>query len=255
MDFRVKLGKFKKKLLYGYRATSDSMITYMKKLGVSVGNGCIFFDPSSCSIDLTNPELLKLGNNVRITHGVTILTHDYSWSVISGVYGECLGGVAPVEIGNNVFIGTGAIILKNVVIGDNVIIGAGSIVTKSCEKNSIYAGNPARKILTLEEWYYKRQKESYSEALRIAYILKNKDRNILKRALREYEVLYKGDENNQIKQLFNDTGYYEKCHEFYKGNISRFDSIEDLILAAIETYSRGKSECCEDCCLLEKNSK
>ena len=55
----------------------------------------------------------------------------------------------PVIIGNNVWIGSGVIILPNVTIGDNCILGANSVVTKSFEKNSVIAGNPARLIKTL----------------------------------------------------------------------------------------------------------
>ena len=56
----------------------------------------------------------------------------------------------PVIIGNNVWIGSGVIILPNVTIGDNCIIGANSVVTKSFDKNSVIAGNPARLIKTLQ---------------------------------------------------------------------------------------------------------
>lgn len=35
--------------------------------------------------------MLKIGNNVQITAGVTILTHGYDWSVLKGYYGEILG--------------------------------------------------------------------------------------------------------------------------------------------------------------------
>jgi acetyltransferase-like isoleucine patch superfamily enzyme len=51
---------------------------------------------------------------------------------------------SPVAIGKNVFIGTGAIVLKGVTIGDNSVIGAGSVVTRSIAANSIAAGNPCR---------------------------------------------------------------------------------------------------------------
>lgn len=49
-------------------------------------------------------------------------------------------------MGNNVWIGGGAIILPGVTIGDNVVIVAGSIVTKDIPDNVIAAGNPCRVI-------------------------------------------------------------------------------------------------------------
>ena len=55
----------------------------------------------------------------------------------------------PICIGQNVFVGTGAIILKGVTIGDNSVIGAGSVVTKSIPANVIAAGNPCRVIKPL----------------------------------------------------------------------------------------------------------
>jgi acetyltransferase-like isoleucine patch superfamily enzyme len=50
---------------------------------------------------------------------------------------------APVEIGNNVFIGAHSTILKGVKIGDNAIVGACSVVTRSIPENEVWAGNPA----------------------------------------------------------------------------------------------------------------
>ena len=134
-----------KRIVFGYRTTSEAYIHYLHKIGVQVGNGTVIFDPHNVIIDTQNPKLLHIGNNVRITSGCVLLTHDFSWSVIGGVYGQCVGGVAPVSIGNNVFIGMNSIILKGSYIGDNVIIGAGSIVNGSCESNSVYVGNPVRK--------------------------------------------------------------------------------------------------------------
>ena len=49
-------------------------------------------------------------------------------------------------IGNNVEIGVNTVIVGKIVIGDNVIIGAGSTVIKNVESNKIVAGNPAHYI-------------------------------------------------------------------------------------------------------------
>lgn len=53
---------------------------------------------------------------------------------------------SPVSIGNNVWIGERAIILKGVSIGDNSVVAAGSVVTKDVPKNTIVGGNPAKII-------------------------------------------------------------------------------------------------------------
>jgi acetyltransferase-like isoleucine patch superfamily enzyme len=55
---------------------------------------------------------------------------------------------APVKIGDNVWIGMNAVILKGVTIGDNSIVAAGAVVTKSVPANTIVAGNPAAVVKT-----------------------------------------------------------------------------------------------------------
>ena len=50
----------------------------------------------------------------------------------------------PIHIGQNVWIGAGAIILPGVTIGDNSVIAAGSVVTKDVPENSVFGGNPAK---------------------------------------------------------------------------------------------------------------
>jgi acetyltransferase-like isoleucine patch superfamily enzyme len=57
--------------------------------------------------------------------------------------------IAPVVIGDDVWIGTGAMILKGVTIGDRSIIAAKSVVTKDIPPDTVVAGNPARVVKTL----------------------------------------------------------------------------------------------------------
>ena len=68
----------------------------------------------------------------------------------------------PVRIGNNVWIGAGAVILPGVTIGDNSVIGAGSIVTKDIPANVVAVGNPCRVLREINdrdrEYYYNDRK-------------------------------------------------------------------------------------------------
>lgn len=66
------------KLMFRYRSSSESYISYLKKIGVKIGKDCYIFCPKNTNIDTNNPHLLQIGNNVKITGPTTILTHDYS---------------------------------------------------------------------------------------------------------------------------------------------------------------------------------
>ena len=57
---------------------------------------------------------------------------------------------APITIGDNVWLGGGAIVLAGVSIGDNTIVGAGAVVTKDLPANVVAVGNPARVVRALE---------------------------------------------------------------------------------------------------------
>lgn len=96
--------------------------------------------------------------------GVTILTHDYGWSVTKAIYGDVLGSVRRVEIGDNVYVGRNAMILAGAKIGSNVIIGAGSIVTREIPDNCVAVGSPCRKIYSIEEYHQKRKEAQLDEA-------------------------------------------------------------------------------------------
>jgi acetyltransferase-like isoleucine patch superfamily enzyme len=90
-------------------------------------------------------ELVNIGDDCFIGHGVMFINDLFSDG------GPARGDKSKwrsTRIGNNVSIGSNATILP-VNICDNVVIGAGSVVTKNIEEPGIYAGNPAKKIRSL----------------------------------------------------------------------------------------------------------
>lgn len=157
-----------KKAVYGAKADSESYVEHLKTIGMKIGNDCVVYVPTKTLIDEQYPWMISIGNHVRITEGVKILTHDYSWSVLKNYRGGVFGASGVVEIGDNVFIGMNAIIERNVKIGNNVIIGAGSVVTKDCEENSVYAGVPAKRIMSIDEFLLKRRDRQLDEAKLLA---------------------------------------------------------------------------------------
>lgn len=136
----------------------------LQKEGIEVGSHTIFYDPLSQTIDRERPWMLKIGDYCKITKGTTILTHDYSRSVLRRVYGDVIGESGITIIGDNVFIGMNSIILMGAHIGSNVIVGAGSVVSGTIPDNCVIAGNPARVIRSLEQHYNIRKKKSLEEA-------------------------------------------------------------------------------------------
>jgi acetyltransferase-like isoleucine patch superfamily enzyme len=125
-------------------------VAYARSLGVQMGEGTMIYGPS-LEMFGTEPYLIRLGRHCVIAEGVRFLTHDGAvW-----VFWESepdLDIVAPITIGDNVFLGLNVMIMPGVEIGDNVIIGAGAIVTKSVPAGSVVAGSPARVICTIEEY-------------------------------------------------------------------------------------------------------
>jgi acetyltransferase-like isoleucine patch superfamily enzyme len=85
-------------------------------------------------------ELVTIGNNCFISHGAMFINDTFA---AGGPAGGDASKWKKTVIGNHVSIGTNATILP-VSICDNVVIGAGSVVTKNITKSGIYAGNPAK---------------------------------------------------------------------------------------------------------------
>lgn len=93
----------------------------------------------------SEPFLVSIGSHVTIADGVRFVTHDGGVWVFRGDEPN-LHAYAAISVGDNVFIGAGAIILPGVSIANGSVVGAGSVVTKDVPARSVVAGVPARLI-------------------------------------------------------------------------------------------------------------
>jgi len=95
------------------------------------------------NVFLNASDFIEIGNNVTVSAGVFITT--------TGLETEDIGKFKNKEhfhkkvvIGDNAWIGMGAIILPGVIIGEGSVIGAGAVVTANLEPYGVYVGVPAR---------------------------------------------------------------------------------------------------------------
>ena len=128
--------------LYGCAIGDNTFIGPFTEIqsNVKIGNHCKIQSHSFIC------ELVTIGNHCFIGHGVMFINDVFKEGFTAGGNKEKW---KPTVVGNNVLIGSNATILP-VTICDNVVIGAGAVVTKNIEKPGIYAGNPAKLISTVD---------------------------------------------------------------------------------------------------------
>ncbi|CAL9296200.1 Maltose O-acetyltransferase [Streptomyces sp. SudanB148_2056] len=90
---------------------------------------------------------ITIGEDCQIGPNVQLLTPTHP--VEPQPRRDKLEAARPITIGDNVWIGGGAIVCPGVTIGDNSVIGAGAVVTKDVPANVVAVGNPARPVRTL----------------------------------------------------------------------------------------------------------
>ncbi|MDB8438117.1 acyltransferase [Turicibacter sanguinis] len=238
---KLNIKKILKRLIIGPKADVLDYVKYLKKIGMKIGEEVYIWSPLQTTIDESRPYLLEIGNNVNITTGVRILTHGYDWSVLKSITGKVYGSAGKIKIGNNVFIGMNAIILKGVTIGDNVIIAAGSVVTHDIPNDTVVAGNPAKKIYNIYEYEKKRSNIQLTEAYELYSAYREKTKKIPPiEIFDEFFFLFSNDNKilweKSIKQL-KTTGNFDKSYECFLKNNPIFNSFEDFLEYCDKKYN------------------
>lgn len=113
--------------------------------GYNTTVGDHFFLNVNCK--LMDSGKITIGSHVFIAPNVCIITEEHTMDVEQRLAG--LEYTHPVNIGDNVWICAGVIVLPGVTIGANSVIGAGSVVTRDIPPDSLAVGNPCRVIRSL----------------------------------------------------------------------------------------------------------
>jgi acetyltransferase-like isoleucine patch superfamily enzyme len=129
-----------KRIIKSYKRKLETPYEYAKRSGVKMGENVQILSKHLT----TEPYLITLGNNVRISKDVHFFTHGgicrlriYNNDPDFDYFGK-------INIGDNTFIGEGAYIMYGVTIGKNCIVAAASVVNKSIPDNCVVGGNPAK---------------------------------------------------------------------------------------------------------------
>ncbi|MBO5020773.1 MAG: sugar O-acetyltransferase [Clostridia bacterium] len=167
--------------LYDFNATRPLELkkraSLLKEMFAEIGDGCYIEPPFHSNF---GGRHVHFGKNVYANFGLTLVddTHiyvgDYTMfgpNVVIATAGHPIlpelreKGYqynAPVHIGKNCWFGAGVIVVPGITIGNNVVIGAGSIVTKDIPDNVVAVGNPCRVLREInehdKEYYFKNRK-------------------------------------------------------------------------------------------------
>ena len=140
-----------------WKQLSPLRISILRLMGASIGKDCLILP----GVDILIPWHLILGDCVVLSHDVRILNFTnvtiHSMTVISQHVYLCTGThdythphfpltFAPIEIGQESWVASGAFIAPGVSLGSGTVIGANSVVTRDMPEWMVCAGNPCKPI-------------------------------------------------------------------------------------------------------------
>ncbi|MCH4240128.1 MAG: sugar O-acetyltransferase [Oscillospiraceae bacterium] len=167
--------------LYDFNATrpaeAEKRCRLLKEMFAEIGEGCYIEPPlhanfggrhvhfgsdiyANFNLTMVDDGNIFIGSHVMIGPNVTIATAGHP--IEPHLRWQGLQYNIDVHIGENVWIGAGAVILPGITIGKNTVVGAGSVVTKDLPENVVAVGNPChilREVSAHDQiYYYKNRK-------------------------------------------------------------------------------------------------
>jgi len=167
--------------LYAYNMTrpteSAKRGALLKEMFAEIGEGCYVEPPlhsnfggghvhfgsyvyANFNLTLVDDTHIYVGDYTMFGPNVTIATAGHP--VLPELRRKGYQFNMPVRIGQNCWLGAGAVVLPGITIGDNVVVGAGSVVTKDLPSNVVAVGNPCRVLREVNEhdreYYFKNRK-------------------------------------------------------------------------------------------------
>lgn len=157
-------------LLYEFNATrpseSEKRARLLRDMFASIGEGCYIEPPlhanwagrnvrlgrrfyANFNLTLVDDGPIDIGDDVMLGPNVTITTAGHP--VLPEIRRSGAQFNIPVRIGDNVWIGSGVLIMPGVAIGENTVIGAGSVVTRDIPANVVALGSPCRVVREIGE--------------------------------------------------------------------------------------------------------
>ena len=144
MSFHRTLTKKIFKIFASSAPGNNFRIKLYRACGYIIGDEVYMGEKTIVVDKLSDKNNLILGDRVAIAPGVILITSsDPNFSRIKPYVKTDHGEIT---IGDDAWIGAGAIILPNITIGNGAVVGAGAVVTKSVDPYTIVAGVPAKKI-------------------------------------------------------------------------------------------------------------
>lgn len=137
---KILFTKIKYKLIYGKRIVFGKNVRFRKRFSIVIeksgkliiGDNCFF--NNDCSINCLNE--IKIGSDSIFGEGVKIYDHNHVFNK-SGLIKSQGFSTGKIVIGNNCWLGSNVVILKNTSIGDDCVIGAGVVFNERLERGMI----------------------------------------------------------------------------------------------------------------------